>query len=321
MNSRNKSKGNFAAICGFVFLFAGAVIVANGQDDRKPTPESPRTESPRTEAPGPPAESPRSEPAPSSPSSSGSSSSNNDSSRNDTGSRSSDDDSGRRNRDNDSGRRNNDAGGRNNRDAGSGRPNENPRSGNNEAGTRIRGTMDGDGSAKRRDQIIEKESGDPIAPQPPPLSGPGGANPGGGNPRGNPSGGNPGGDRDRDRDGDRHRGRHGHRHRHTDDCYRVPTYDDTISYSSGNYQDYDDSLSAYDLGYNDGVYTGASDARRGQTYDPERSHFYQEAKHGYRNSKGSRDAYQQAYRDGFLHGYREGFQNWQVYFSGGRFHR
>jgi hypothetical protein len=143
----------------------------------------------------------------------------------------------------------------------------------------------------------------------------------GGNPtNGNRPGGNPGGgDRHRDRGDDRHRDRHGHRHRHTDDCYRVPTYDDTIVYTQSNYPDYDDSQSAYDIGYQDGVFTGANDGRRGQTYDPERSHFYRDAKRGYRSAKGTRDDYQQAYRDGFLHGYREGYEHWQDHFVGGIF--
>jgi hypothetical protein len=99
----------------------------------------------------------------------------------------------------------------------------------------------------------------------------------------------------------------------------VPTYDDTIVYAQSNYPDYDDSQSAYEIGYQDGVFTGANDGRRGQTYDPERSHFYREAKRGYRSSKGSRDAYQQAYRDGFSHGYREGYEHWQDHFIGGVF--
>jgi len=99
----------------------------------------------------------------------------------------------------------------------------------------------------------------------------------------------------------------------------VPTYDDTIVYSQNNYPDYDDSQSAYEIGYQDGVFTGANDGRRGQTYEPERSHFYRDAKRGYRSGKGSRDAYQQAYRDGFLHGYREGYEHWQDHFFGGVF--
>jgi hypothetical protein len=99
----------------------------------------------------------------------------------------------------------------------------------------------------------------------------------------------------------------------------VPTYDDTIVYVQNNYPDYDDSQSAYEIGYHDGVFTGANDGRRGQTYDPERSHFYREAKRGYRSAKGNRDDYRQAYRDGFLHGYREGYEHWQDHFAGGVF--
>jgi hypothetical protein len=102
----------------------------------------------------------------------------------------------------------------------------------------------------------------------------------------------------------------------------VPTYDGTVSYSAASYPDYnrDDSLDAYDLGYSDGLYTGANDGRRGQTYDPERSRFYRRTP-GYHPNKGSRDAFKQAYQDGFLRGYREGYQNWQKYFVGGRFRR
>jgi len=67
--------------------------------------------------------------------------------------------------------------------------------------------------------------------------------------------------------------------------------------------------------------TGASDGRRGQTYDPERSHFYKRADGGFFSIFGGRSSYQQAYRDGFLRGYQDGFQDWQRYFSGGYFHR
>jgi len=150
----------------------------------------------------------------------------------------------------------------------------------------------------------------------------GGSPSGNGNPGAtNLSGGHRRGERDGDRcpDRDHHGDHHGGHHRHTDSCYRAPTYDDTIVYAQSNYPDYDDSQSAYDIGYNDGVFTGANDGRRGQTYDPERSHFYHDAKRGYRSSKGMRDAYQQAYRDGFLHGYREGYEHWQDHFFGGVF--
>jgi hypothetical protein len=79
-------------------------------------------------------------------------------------------------------------------------------------------------------------------------------------------------------------------------------------------------MSAYDRGYQDGLFTGANDGRRKQTYDPDRSHFYNDTP-GYDPALGSRDVYRQAYRDGFLHGYREGYQNWQKYFAGGVFHK
>jgi len=69
------------------------------------------------------------------------------------------------------------------------------------------------------------------------------------------------------------------------------------------------------------LFTGASDGRRGQSYDPDRSHFYKQGSSGFFSIFGARDSYQQAYRDGFLRGYQEGFQNWQSYFIGGSFHR
>jgi hypothetical protein len=68
------------------------------------------------------------------------------------------------------------------------------------------------------------------------------------------------------------------------------------------------------------LFTGANDGRRGLGYDPGRSHFFQNGHYGYSSIFGSRDIYQQAYRDGFLRGCQEGYQNWQRYFSGGRFH-
>jgi hypothetical protein len=118
-------------------------------------------------------------------------------------------------------------------------------------------------------------------------------------------------DRDRDKDHDRHRDRDHHRF-HIDD--------NTPIYAAENYGDYRYSGSAYQNGYRDGLFTGASDARRGQSYDPGRSHFFQNGAYGYFGAFGARGVYQQAYRDGFLRGYQEGYANWQRYFSGGRFH-
>ena len=58
----------------------------------------------------------------------------------------------------------------------------------------------------------------------------------------------------------------------------------------------------YDLnqGYQQGINTGSSDARRGQSYSPQRSHYY-------------RDARSQAFRQGFVRGYAEGYRQ----YSGG----
>jgi hypothetical protein len=59
------------------------------------------------------------------------------------------------------------------------------------------------------------------------------------------------------------------------------------------------SESAYDQGYRDGLKTGENDARRHQSYNPERSHFYRDA--GYGNFGGE-------YRNGFVNGYENGFR-------------
>jgi len=67
--------------------------------------------------------------------------------------------------------------------------------------------------------------------------------------------------------------------------------------------------------------TGASDAWQGQSYDPERSHFYKHGAGGFLSVFGSRASYASAYRDGFLRGYEEGYQNYSSYFVGGRFRR
>jgi hypothetical protein len=67
---------------------------------------------------------------------------------------------------------------------------------------------------------------------------------------------------------------------------------------------------AINQGYQDGLYTGASDAQRGQNYNPQRSHFYRNGhgSNGGYGRYGNTYQYQQAYRDGFLRGYDEGFR-------------
>jgi len=92
-------------------------------------------------------------------------------------------------------------------------------------------------------------------------------------------------------------------------------------YVYSNYGNYQYSSSAYDNGYKDGVFTGSNDARRGQSYDPERSHFYKHAGGGFLSIFGHPDTFSTAYRDGFRRGYEEGYRNWQTYFIGDRFQR
>jgi hypothetical protein len=58
------------------------------------------------------------------------------------------------------------------------------------------------------------------------------------------------------------------------------------------------SEAAENQGYHDGFNTGRSDARHGRSYNPERSHYFQDA--GFGN-------FAEAFRDGFVRGYRDGF--------------
>ena len=138
-------------------------------------------------------------------------------------------------------------------------------------------------------------------------------------------------DRDRDGDTDGDRGRH-HRHRGRDGDrdsveWRRKEFDrgrylyHTRVYQSSNYGNYSYSSNAYERGYEDGLYTGANDARRGESYDPDRSHLYKHGASGFISIFGAPDTYRLAYRDGFLRGYEEGYRRYDVYFTGGRFHR
>lgn len=58
------------------------------------------------------------------------------------------------------------------------------------------------------------------------------------------------------------------------------------------------SQAADNQGYKDGLKTGSSDARKGKSNDPQRSHYFQNA--GFGN-------FGEDYREGFLRGYSEGF--------------
>lgn len=71
-------------------------------------------------------------------------------------------------------------------------------------------------------------------------------------------------------------------------------------YPYGYYNQYvfSSTQTATNQGFKDGLNTGSSDARRGQSNDPERSHYFQNA--GFGN-------FGEAYREGFLRGYAQGF--------------
>jgi hypothetical protein len=96
-------------------------------------------------------------------------------------------------------------------------------------------------------------------------------------------------DRDRDRDYDRN-------DRNRNDRY-------------GRGNNYGYQL-AREQGYRDGLSTGASDAQRGQSFSPQRSHYWQNGTDGYNSSYGNKGQYKQVFREAFDQGYREGFQRY-----------
>jgi hypothetical protein len=100
--------------------------------------------------------------------------------------------------------------------------------------------------------------------------------------------------RDRDRD-----------YRRDDRYRRNDRYDDR--YGNNQYQ------IAREQGYRNGLNTGASDAQRGQSFDPQRSHFYRNGTDGYNSRYGNKNQYKQVFRDAFVQGYREGYQRYGGY--------
>ena len=63
---------------------------------------------------------------------------------------------------------------------------------------------------------------------------------------------------------------------------------------------FSNSDAAFNEGYHDGLKTGQGDAKHRRSYDPQRSHYYQEA--GFGN-------FGEVYRSGFLRGYADGFRS------------
>ena len=115
-------------------------------------------------------------------------------------------------------------------------------------------------------------------------------------------------DRDENRDEDRD-------YRRNDQYRRNDRYGRNGGY--GGYGGYGNVYQvALNQGFQDGLYTGSSDAQRGQNYDPQRSHFYRNG-HGdngrYGGYGNNNYQYQQAYRNGFLRGYDQGFQRYGGY--------
>jgi hypothetical protein len=66
-------------------------------------------------------------------------------------------------------------------------------------------------------------------------------------------------------------------------------------------------------GYSSGLNTGAADAQRGKSYDPQRSRYWKNATDGYNSSYGNKGQYKQIFRDAFVQGYREGYQRYAGY--------
>ncbi|HEY8223933.1 MAG TPA: hypothetical protein VIG25_01565 [Pyrinomonadaceae bacterium] len=63
-------------------------------------------------------------------------------------------------------------------------------------------------------------------------------------------------------------------------------------------------------GYSYGLNTGAADAQRGQSYNPQRSRYFKNGTEGYNSYYGNKGQYKQAFRDAFVQGYREGYQRY-----------
>ena len=83
--------------------------------------------------------------------------------------------------------------------------------------------------------------------------------------------------------------------------YRRWDYDPYFDYYSryGHYI-FKSSESASSEGYHDGLKTGEGDAKHRRSYDPQRSHYFQEA--GFGN-------FGEVYRSGFARGYADGFRS------------
>jgi hypothetical protein len=129
--------------------------------------------------------------------------------------------------------------------------------------------------------------------------------------------------RDRNRDGDNNRDRNRRRRRDRNDDWRRERsrnqnrstgygrnggYGNYGTYGRyGNNGYYNANQIEVNRGYQAGLNTGSSDARRGQSFNPERSHYYKNAR-------------SQAFVQGFLQGYDQGYRQYAGY-GNGRYRR
>jgi hypothetical protein len=129
------------------------------------------------------------------------------------------------------------------------------------------------------------------------------------------------GQRQRDRDYRRDRDRDNRRDRNDDWRRRNRNRNDEDWRYRGNSGYGNISQAAVSQGIQDGIYTGSRDAQRGQSYNPQRSHFYRNGHgdndHSRRQARNSYQ-YEQAYRQGFLRGYDQGFRQYGGYNNRGR---
>lgn len=95
-----------------------------------------------------------------------------------------------------------------------------------------------------------------------------------------------------------------------DDRYRNDRYRNDRYGRNGNNGYYNSYQIAREQGYRNGLATGASDAQRGQSYNPQRSHFWRNGNDGYNSGYGNRGQYKQVFRDAFVQGYQEGYQRY-----------
>ena len=121
--------------------------------------------------------------------------------------------------------------------------------------------------------------------------------------------------RNRNEDRDENRARR-------DDRYdRDNRYGNNGTYNNGRYNNRGYNNGTYDNGgynnssqmalnqeYQAGLNTGASDAQRGQSYNPQRSHYF-------------KDASSQQFRNGFVRGYDAGFRQYGGYNNNGDYQR